>query len=434
MEVFTKNPIRYSYLRHMNSKSLNENLNDAQKNLRNYRGSKKDKCFFTDCNSTSIKSHSISESRVLSLLEGMDKKNKVVVYHLEDVPEVDFGDAKSISTYKQTHRKLFKKGKGDTSVFFGFCNDCDRDVFDIIDNNDYQNTTSINFLHTIRTLAYNLTTSRNIYMYMVDNIINKYPMTDEKIEQFKKLIFDLGKIIEQQPDDKLIDWEEVMVINECFHQINTNASRALREDTEKFKNTLLSKINNESNYPMRGDEFKANCTQLLTSLNDSSKSYTRSLIDDLKISLNRKLNSIETEIEKVTSLYRNSNHDYFSFLHRYINGVFHIAGAFVYRFTLNDDECIVTFFPEESTKKTHVIFAVRKVNSKYLAFLNIKTDTEFNTYLSNIILTGGTNVFISPTYWNKLPKDIQDLILLDKADFKEHNINLFDNKYLPNSN
>ena len=74
----------------MGNKSLNEKLNDVNKNIHNFRGSKNDKCFFFNCEMKSIKSHSISESKVLSILEGTDERNAMVVYHLENVPETDF--------------------------------------------------------------------------------------------------------------------------------------------------------------------------------------------------------------------------------------------------------------------------------------------------------------------------------------------------------
>ena len=414
----------------MEAKSLNKNLNDTQRFIRNFRGSNHDKCFFFDCNFNSIKSHSISESKVLSFLEGIDDKNKKIIYHLENVPEVDFGEDKSISTYHQTHRKLYKKGKSDTSIFYGFCRDCDNLTFDEIDNNDYYNTNMTNFLHSIRTWSHNLTTTKNIFLLMKNKIISKFSSANEEIEYLKELPKSLLNFFKYIPNDKIVEWDEVSSMKDSLIETNTIPDKTLRNDTEHFLASTFAGILDKTNFPMRGDLFKSEISKLFGPLEQAIRLTENSSIKELNDILKIQLEEIDLKIKKITLLLRNKNYDYFNYLHRPINGIFPIAGAFVYRFTKDEDECIITFFPEQSTGKTHVIFAIPKLDNKYLSFLNIKSEGEFRIYLSSIIMTAGTNVFISPSFWNKLPAEIKTIFLIPKTDFKEHSINLFEANFL----
>ena len=115
------------------------------------KNAKHSKCFSLNCNNRSIRSHSISESRVLQFLAENSYDGHLL--YLDDSIEFDFKDI-SISTLHSLRRKLKKNGKGDTSTFYGFCNSCDSSFFKKLDNELYLNTGEINFLHAYRAFAY----------------------------------------------------------------------------------------------------------------------------------------------------------------------------------------------------------------------------------------------------------------------------------------
>lgn len=414
-----------------NDKSLNEKLNDTKKSIRLYRGSENDKCFFTDCSNKSIGSHSISESRVLSLLEGLNEKNAIVIYHLENVPEPDFGDAKSLSTYHQTHRKLFPKGKSDISVFFGFCNSCDDSTFEVIDNCQYENKSEINFLHSLRTKAHYLITSRNIFEHMNDKIVSQFQEADEKGDELKNSVKVLDGFLKNFPDDKMILWEEVSMLDQVLLEQNTVPIKSFRENSKNSTQKLFKKILDKDNFPMKGQDFKKHLKPSLEIFEGTMNHYEQSSTDELKNVLEYQLEKINSKIKNLTSIFREDNFGAFEYLHISIEGAFSISGAFVYQYKVDrEKECILTFFPERETGKTHFIFAVENGESKYLSFLNLKTDSEFRLYASSVVLSAGSNVFLSPQYWNVLSKETKDYILSDRTKLKETRCNLFDNSLL----
>lgn len=412
----------------MTDKTINKKLNEAQKFIHNFRGSKNDKCFFCDCNEKAIKSHSISESQVLTLLEDFDDKKAKVVYHLENVPETDFGSDKSISTYHQTHRKLYRKGKSDTSVFFGFCKKCDNLTFEPIDNLPLVNDTKTFFLHSLRTKAHYLTTSKNITSHMQKNIVPKFNEADKKVKELPESMNQLRALLSGIPDNEEIQWEQISFLNEHLKSLNTAPVKSFRDDTEKRNQLLFQKVLNRDNFPMTGKEYKQCLEPVFGQYDDAMRVYNKSTTSELELVLNQFLSLLDREINALTGKYRNQEYNGFEYLHIPLNQVFPISGAFVYRFT-PEQECILTFFPEKSSNKTHFIFAVNKGESKYLSFLNFKTDLEFKKYLSNVIISAGSNVFLSPRYWDALPKEIKNLIMSDKSELGELNINLFKDEY-----
>jgi hypothetical protein len=412
----------------MTDKMINKKLNEAQKFIYNFRGSKNDKCFFCDCNENAIKSHSISESKVLSLIEDFDDKKAKVVYHLENVPEIDFGGDKSISSYHQTHRKLYRKGKSDTSVFFGFCKNCDNLTFEPIDNLPLENEIKLFFLHSLRSKAHYLTTSKNITTHIQKNLIPKFRESDEKVKELSGATNQLKALLSGILDSESIHWEQISFLNEHLKSLNNSPVKSFRDETEIRNQILFQKILDRNNFPMTGKEYKQ-CLEPIFNLHDEAISvYHKSTTNELELAINHYLSLIDWEINNLTRNFRNEEFNTFEYLHIHLNQMFPISGAFIYQYT-PEKECILTFFPEKSSNKTHFIFAVNKGESKYLSFLNFKTVSELKKYLSNVIVFAGSNVFLSPKYWDKLPSEIRDLILTDKSIIKELNINLFLDEY-----
>lgn len=413
----------------MNEKGLNEKLGDAQKhiNRKSFRGGNGDKCFFSDCNSASIKSHSISESRVLELLQGNVSGNPTI-YHLEDCPASDFGEEKTISTYHKTKRKLLKKGKGDTSIFYGFCEKCDGATFKTLDNNIYQNDQVTNFLHSIRTRAHYLTTSKNIFLYIKENTLSSAHQVDNGIEAINQGFKALVTPFERIPDNYLLQWNEVSMLSEKLEEINTVIIKSIREETKISMSNTFAKILDEANFPMLGKDYKSAINGMKDLLGSKLNGYDKKSTTELDTIVTATLEVIEMGISNLTLLYKNKSYDHFNYLHIPIDGVFQIAGAFVYSIT-EMDECIITFFPEKETGKTHVIFAVTKAHIPYLSKINVMSNPTFQVFISDIILRVGTNVFISPDYYARLSSEVRSALTSDKSDAIRHNINLFDSTY-----
>lgn len=240
------------------NKSLKEKLNDLKKDLPSFikpEGKKGNKCFFHDCNGKAIKSHTLSEAQVLGLLEGENEKGRVVVYHIDDVPDVDFNNELSLSTFQKTNRRLFEKGKSDTSVFYGFCKDCDRDTFRLLDNYPFLNNSEINFLHNLRTSAYTLTYHRNLHVDFKNRI---HPLVD-KVEEDTSAAnhgFNfLSSYLHNIPDSSDISFDKVKDIKGLI-ELNTVPIKKQRDEVIEFQKDFFSALLNKNNYPMKGFVFK----------------------------------------------------------------------------------------------------------------------------------------------------------------------------------
>uniref|UniRef100_UPI00263026AA hypothetical protein n=1 Tax=Fluviicola sp. TaxID=1917219 RepID=UPI00263026AA len=191
----------------MNS-DLNKKLHELQKLLPKMLKLESSSCFFDDCPEPCIGSHSISESRVLSLLESQTANNGISIYHLEDIPHVDFEENKTLSTFHKTKRKLLLKGKDKTSLFYGFCKNCDAKTFQRLDNEDYTNHSEINFLHSLRTLAYNITLERNALLIFTNKVFPGIENNIDELEQIQPQWNLILESIRQLPDEHLIYWDK----------------------------------------------------------------------------------------------------------------------------------------------------------------------------------------------------------------------------------
>lgn len=175
-----------------------------------------------------------------------------------------------------------------------------------------------------------------------------------------------------------------------------------------------------------GSEYKKHLHPIMTRFNDAVNYYNESSNSELDDVLTLQLNSINNSITKLSKSYRTKDYNVFKYLNISIKGVFPIAGAFKYIYDQNNQECSLTFFPEVESGKTHFIFTVSNQEHKYLSFLNLKNDKEIATYISNIIISAGSNVFLSLSYWDMLPNDIKEFVLQNKKEqLVSYNFNLF---------
>src|SRR5690554_900275 len=407
--------------------TLFEKLNLLKKDLLNLikpEGKKGDKCFFHDCNGKAIKSHTLSEAQVLSLLKGKNEKGQVVVYHIDDVPDVDFKNELSLSTFQKTNRRLFEKGKSDTSVFYGFCKGCDRDTFRLLDDYPYLDNIEINFLHNLRTTAYTLTYHRNLYVNLKNRVL---PLVD-KVEEGKEAanygFNSLSSYLNSMPDSHDVSYNEVKDLK-CLIDLSTIPLKEQRDEAIEFQKDLFSDLFNENNYPMNGFVFKQELMKLKLLL-ESVDNIDEKHFNLISIEIDQKVFEYQKAIQVLTSLYREKSYEAYRYLTISIEGMFQIAGAFNY--TIDGvTNLSLTFFPEKETNKTHFIFAghVSENNLKYFSQLNIMPASDFKLKITEVILSQGTNVYISPELWRKTPERVKELMLKDKSRVISEGFNFF---------
>ncbi|RYM35733.1 hypothetical protein ERX46_01695 [Brumimicrobium glaciale] len=411
------------------SKSLKEKLNELKKDLPNFikpEGKKGDKCFFHDCNGKAIKSHTLSEAQVLGLLEGENEKGRVVVYHIDDVPDVDFKNELSLSTFQKTNRRLFEKGKSDTSVFYGFCEDCDRDSFRLLDNYPFLDNKEINFLHNLRTTAYTLTYHRNLYTDFKDRVLPLGDKVEEGTEAANHGFNFLSSYLHNIPDSSDISFDEVKDLKELIN-LSTIPIKKQRDEVIEFQKDFFSDLFNESNYPMNGFVFKQELMKLKPLLESVDNDIDEDHFNLISKELDQKIFEYQKAIQLITSLYREKSYEAYRYLTISIEGMFQIAGAFNYSID-GVTNLSLTFFPEKETNKTHFIFSghVSENNLKYFSQLNIMPASDFKLKVTEIILAHGTNVYISPELWRKTPERVKELMLSDKSKVISEGFNFFD--------
>ncbi len=409
--------------------TLFEKLNLLKKDLPNLikpEGKKGDKCFFHDCHGRAIKSHTLSENQVLGLLEGENEKGQVVVYHIDDVPDVDFKNELSLSTFQKTNRRLFEKGKSDTSVFYGFCKDCDGDTFRFLDDYPYLDNIEINFLHNLRTTAYTLTYHRNLYVNLKNRVL---PLVD-KVEEGKEAAnhgFNfLSSYLNSMPDSHDISYDEVKDLKGLI-DLSTIPLKEQRDEAIEFQKDLFSDLFNENNYPMNGFVFKQELMKLKPLLDSVDNNIDEEKLSLISKEIDLKVSEYQKAIQELTRLYRERAYETYRYLTISIEGMFQIAGAFNY-YIDGVTNLSLTFFPEKETNKTHFIFSghVSENNLKYFSQLNIMSISEFKLKITEVILSQGTNVYISSELWRKTPERVKELMLKDKSRVISEGFSFFD--------
>jgi len=395
-------------------------LNQLQKLLKNFE-IKKSLCFIDECKLQSIGSHSISESRVLEHLQEKDGKHGLALLHLEDKPTVDF-KLKKLSSYKNQERQLVRKGKSKASVFYGFCNKHDPDLFYQLDNETYKNNSKINFLHAYRAYALYVSNSNNqIYLFQ-NKVLESIKSINPEAAKINPALTEVSKLINQIPDDILIGFEEMKpLIEEIDETIRKNILIKESDLKESF-NEQLSQFTDENSFPITGFLFKKN----LQSIFDSSSEIEVSdeLITNLEeaIKLRTKENDWLKSIINPACL--NENYNELKYLSRPLNTVYGITGNFVFRGT-NNDFLSLTFFPEYESGKTQVIISSLENNETFLSQLNIMDDIQYKTLLSSIIIGQGTNVFMKPSFFESIDAEVKAMILEKKVSFIQKSFNIF---------
>ena len=404
---------------------IHDKLNHLQKLLKKF-DNKKGLCFVDNCNHVAIGSHTISEAKVLDQIQENDGKHGDVLLHLEDKPLINYKE-KVVITYKNTERHLVRRGKSKSSVFYGFCNTHDTVLFRELDNLDYANNSRINFLHAYRAFAL-YATILNEYLFNFKNkTLKQLNEVNPQLSIMKSEFKAISKVFDKIPNDYSINYEEIKP--ELDH-----IEKLVKQDIIFDKNNLrksiikeLSALIDKSLYPINGLELKEKLSKFMDSC-ISRMQLPEKLLIELEHTIKLKIEENNIIRTLFNSIYQNEKYDELSYLYRPIEGIYKFTGNFV--FHLNNEMFSLTFFPEFENGQTHVILTSIADNETFFNKINGMDDLEFKNLLSSIIINQGTNVFMSPSFWDSLDKVIQNKILNKKTRFKQGDKNVFNENTL----
>lgn len=184
---------------------LNKKLSKLKHTIDAFHKSKtENKCFVSGCDNNAILSHSISEAKILSLLQERVEKGQVLIFHVDNKINKDYRQ-KEISTYHSSERTLNKTGKSISSVFYGFCSLHDSSLFKSLDNMSFEDSDEIKFLHAYRAFAHYISKSHDSFSFLnekaisLTQLISEISISSELIEEIQN-----GIDFRMKEDKKLI--------------------------------------------------------------------------------------------------------------------------------------------------------------------------------------------------------------------------------------
>ena len=312
-----------------NVSEVHKQLRSKIESYRNAFSEKDDSCFLFDCNERAIKSHTLSESRVLNQL--IDDNNERL-YYLEDLPRL-YSD---MSTLKKKEKKLLDKTIGEISTFYGFCGEHDRNLFKILDNQTYSNTEEVNFLHTVRVLARELTLDRNLQYSLLSEFEGFH-------EYFSELDNLLDEIVNRCSNEFIIQFEKIPTIPYVkqlkvsleFFVYSVFQKRKSDLGKESVDNLYIELLEKDA-YPKSIEQFKLDfeigTRRLLLKYINCNKSDLDEarLFSENAINSKDELRELERTIENIADRIKRKDYSFYDYLHLPIEGIFKIAGGFSY--------------------------------------------------------------------------------------------------------
>lgn len=178
------------------------------------------KCFVSGCQNNAILSHSISEAKILSLLQEKVEKGQVLIFHVDNKINKDYRQ-KKLSTYLNSERVLNKTGKSISSVFYGFCSFHDSSLFKSLDNKSFENLDEIKFLHAYRAFAHYISKSNDSFSFLnektisLTQLISEISISTELIEEIQT-----GIDFRMEEDKKLIGFFNEINLSKKFDSLN----------------------------------------------------------------------------------------------------------------------------------------------------------------------------------------------------------------------
>ena len=418
-------------------KTLNQHIGDLNKQLRNFSVDKiPSKCLFPNCKESAIYSHSIQENGILDLLEDDIEKEGRKIYSIDDYPDIDF-QAKHLSSFLRSKRKLRSFGKNDSSGLFMFCSKHDKEIFIEIEDTEFKGSQRQFFLHSIRAYLYDIRKAELCYSFMKDKVSGIKELTIPA-DMINNLIKVKDEMLEFIPDTHIITEIEACSLK-SIKENSILKALDLKNEQKDFEN--LNFVGKS------GAEVKAIFGKYIQVLNDVPNFTV------LSETLSKRIELLKTDSRLSFASFMNlvltEAINSFEYKTWAFNMKIPIAGSFIVR-GKNQNETFskdiedytplfsFTIFPNKKTKETIVILSSLLKNESKVFFsrLNTLTDYELQFALSNIIIIHGTNTFISPRMWNKFSEKEKDYFInkkMEKGAFVlekiDYSLNLFSEKY-----
>lgn len=402
-----------------------DKLNHLNKLLNKFEN-KKGLCFVDNCDQVAIGSHTISEAKVLNQIQENDGKHGDVLLHLEDKPLINY-KKKIVLTYTPPKRHIVRRGKSKSSVFYGFCNTHDTVLFRELDNLDYSNNSRINFLHAYRAFALYSTNLNESLFDFKNKTLKKLNEVNSQFSTMRSKFKSISKLFNSIPNEYSISYEETKPDLEKIENLVSHDLIIDKNNLRKFINKEFSTLSDKNNYPLTGLELKKKLSKFIDSC-ISRLQLPEKLILELEETVKLKIEENRIITTLFNSIYQNENYDDIRYLYRPIHGIYKFTGNFV--FHLNNELFSLTFFPEFENGQTHVILSSISKNETFFNETDAMDDLEFKNLLSSIIINQGTNVFMSPSFWESLDKGIQNKILNKKTQFKQGEMTVFNENTL----
>jgi hypothetical protein len=403
----------------MSNQKLNH-LKELLKKLKQNKG----RCFIDSCGRKSIGSHTISKSRILEKLQESDKKLGVILLHLEDKTNVDFKH-RTLSTYQNSERRLIKKGKSSASVFYGFCVKHDATLFHELDNENYSNTDKVNFLHAYRGFALYVTKSNDQFSFLQNKILeNAIHIENPRIEDLNQGLEKVSEVMDDIDDNFQLQAHETIHLIDKIRILIQKDIVVDENELRKSINRQLSQLNEDILFPLPGFIFKKKIKKIIDS------AYLKIGVPEKRIAeLENAVNHRIKENKRIKSIFNTAvlkeNYNVIDCISRPIDGIYNITGNFVFS-NAHNELFSLTFFPEFETNKTQVIIASLENKQKALNHLKKMDDLEYKKLLSSIIIHQGTNVFMSPSFFEQLDAEIQTEIVSKKSTSNPRILNIFE--------
>lgn len=395
------------------------NDDDIRKIFGKHKGtSKVRKCFYENdsCDGKIIKAHSLSKSATLELIKSATLSGDQVL-QLSDIQIIE----------NQVILEPRLKGwQNQASIFTGFCEKHDKEIFNSIENgNEFNGSPEQNFAHSYRSFAvsyHNALENQNLAVSMNSETFEKLKPELDNLdgitELFKELEANCSELnIETDEEKKKLN--DALELARSYMPIFSGVKDVLSSQIDEFNNAVSSKPKHTD---LIYEPFKKELNLILT-LKDYSQLNSFVKILPYKIPLATAGCFFPKLIEENDNNPQHYIHD---------NNPF-------------NNSCIMVTVTPISFERTAIILSCFKKDSNSSYFLqklkSLKDENELNRSISAIILNScPDNTFMNPLMWKKICENNQDQTLLneiktqrptDRLESRPYQslVNLFDQKY-----
>lgn len=384
--------------------------------------SKKGQCFVYGCRDKAIQYHPTVESKIITGLYERDNENKKTIFYLKDNPKYtpELLTNKSPEN-KEPKRKLVSRNNEKSSLLIGFCKRHNYEISDKLDNAPYKNENQINFLHAFRAYASYTSKSKKQFSLGCNEMLDVLENNEEQMTPWKESLLPMvQEILDDIPDDFFIGFGTMEPLTEVLDQV----VEAIEETKFSMAIThIQEQINDKNLYPMTATDFKTKIKLLVHSICLSDMCpVTHSKYDlDFFMMILEGIKKLES---KVNLMWLCNNYTEMTYISRSLKGIYGIAGSFVYK--LNDEQLVtLSIFPDYEKGRTRVLQSSLKDNGIDFKKIKEMDEFEYRQLISVLIADGGSNIYMSPSFFYNLETDIQSRFLERESGSDDERINIF---------